>query len=85
MQIEQSDTAARFAETIAGMTGSDRRDTVACAVIETGGLYPYQVPPQTLVEIQLHGIWATGAGEDEAIDNWIAKARRAPSAPAEGE
>ncbi|WP_027259137.1 hypothetical protein [Leisingera aquimarina] len=85
MTIEQADTAARFAETIAGMIGRDRRDTVACAVIETGGLYPYQAPAQALVEIQLHGICATGTGEDEAIDNWIAKARLAHSGSAGAE
>lgn len=38
MQIEQSDRAARFAQTIAQLQGRERRDAVACAVIETGGL-----------------------------------------------
>lgn len=79
MQIAQSATAARFAQTIAGMTGRDRRDSVASAVIETGGIYPAQVPPQALVEIRLHGISAAGQGEDDAIDNWIAAALPAPA------
>lgn len=78
MQITQSASAARFAQTIARMTGRDRRDSVASAVIETGGRYPAQVPPQALVEIQLYGISAAGQGEDDAIENWIAAALPAP-------
>lgn len=74
MQIAQSATAASFAKTISKMTGKDRRDSVASAVIETGGIYPERVPLQALVGIQLHGINATGRGEDDAIDNWIAAA-----------
>ncbi|ATG35935.1 hypothetical protein PhaeoP23_01793 [Phaeobacter piscinae] len=66
-------TAARFAQTIAQLRGRERRDAVACAVIETGGLYPLPFPKRALVEIQLHGVCATGIGEDEAISNWIAK------------
>lgn len=77
MQIAQTPTAAGFAETIASMRGKDRREAVACAAIETGGLYPYPFPRSALVEIQLHGICAAGIGEDEAIQNWITKARAA--------
>ncbi|AUQ49916.1 hypothetical protein PhaeoP83_01642 [Phaeobacter inhibens] len=66
-------TAARFAQTIAQLQGRERRDAVACAVIETGGLYPFPFPKRALVEIQLHGVCATGIGEDEAISNWIDK------------
>ncbi|MFV1504982.1 hypothetical protein VWY03_04980 [Phaeobacter sp. JH20_09] len=71
-------TAARFAQSIAQLQGRERRDAVACAVIETGGLYPFPFPKRALVEIQLHGVCATGVcatgiGEDEAISNWIAK------------
>ncbi|UWS06419.1 hypothetical protein [Phaeobacter inhibens] len=66
-------TAARFAQTITQLQGRDRRDAVACAVIETGGLYPFPFPKRALVEIQLHGVCATGIGEDEAISNWIDK------------
>ncbi|AUR12895.1 hypothetical protein PhaeoP48_02933 [Phaeobacter inhibens] len=73
MQIEQSDRAARFAQTIAQLQGRERRDAVACAVIETGGLYPFPFPKRALVEIQLYGVCAIGIGEDEAISNWIAK------------
>ncbi|MFY0309658.1 hypothetical protein ACFMBG_07145 [Leisingera sp. D0M16] len=69
-----NETARAFAETIAKLKGRERQDSVACAVIETGGLYPYSMPPNSLVEIQLHGVFATGMGEDEAIGNWIAKA-----------
>ncbi|UWS06782.1 hypothetical protein [Phaeobacter inhibens] len=66
-------TAARFAQTIAQLQGRERRDAVACAVIETGGLYPFPFPKRALVEIQLHSVCATGIGEDEAISNWIDK------------
>lgn len=79
MQIGQTASAARFAQTIARMTGQDRRDSVASAVIETGGAYPIHVQTQELVEIQLHGINASGLGEDEAIDNWILAALPAPA------
>jgi hypothetical protein len=82
MQIEQSPTAANFAATISTMRGKDRRETVACAVIESGGLYPYPFPGSVLVEIQLHGICATGTGEDDAIENWIAAALPTGAAPA---
>ncbi|MBY6056791.1 hypothetical protein [Leisingera daeponensis] len=74
-----NETARKFAETIAELRGRERQDSVACAVIETGGLYPHATPPNSLVEIQLHGVFATGMGEDEAIDNWIAKARPTPA------
>ncbi|UWR66264.1 hypothetical protein K4L02_08595 [Phaeobacter inhibens] len=71
--MSSATTAARFAQTIAQLQGRERRDAVACAVIETGGLYPFPFPKRALVEIQLHGVCATGIGEDEAISNWIDK------------
>ena len=66
--------AAIFAKTLSQLTGRERRDAVACAVIESGGLYPYPMPRRALMEIQLHDVNASGIGEDQAIDNWIAAA-----------
>ncbi|WP_083097241.1 hypothetical protein [Pseudophaeobacter leonis] len=66
--------ASRFALTLATLSGRERRDTLACAVIESGGLYPYPVPGKALLEIQLYGVHVTGMGEERAIDNWVATA-----------
>lgn len=63
--------AARFAQTLTQLTGRERRDAVACAVIETGGLYPFPMPRRAQLEIQLHGLSASGMNEDQAITNWI--------------
>jgi hypothetical protein len=66
--------AGRLAHTLATLSGRERRDTLACAVIESGGLYPYPVPTKALLEIQLYGVHVTGIGEEQAIDNWVATA-----------
>lgn len=68
--------ASRFAQTLGALSGRERRDTLACAVIKSGGLYPYPVPGKALLEIQLYGVHAIGIGEEQAIDNWIATATR---------
>ncbi|WIY25138.1 hypothetical protein [Parasedimentitalea psychrophila] len=68
--------ANRFADTLAALPLDERRDAVACAVIETGGDYPFQVPYRAALEIQLHGTAAIGWTEDEAIQNWIDSAQR---------
>ena len=70
--------ASRFADTLDALPVGERRDTVACAVIEAGGQYPFQIPYRAAQEIQLHGTHAAGWTEDEAIKNWIDTAQRPP-------
>ncbi|WIY24481.1 hypothetical protein [Parasedimentitalea psychrophila] len=71
--------ANRFADTPSALPLGERRDVVACAVIETGGYYPFQVPYRAALEIQLYGTAAIGWTEDEAIQNWIETAQRTPA------
>lgn len=66
--------AIRLATTLKQLSIKERRDAVACAAIETGGLYPFPMPPRALLEIQLYEVSATGMGEDQAIANWITAA-----------
>jgi hypothetical protein len=66
--------ATRLATTLKQLSITERRDQVACAVIEDGGIYPEATPGFRLFELQLYGISATGMGEDQAIANWITAA-----------
>lgn len=70
--------ASQFADTLTALPAGERRNAVACAVIETGGQYPFQIPYRAALEIQLHGTVAAGWTEDEAIKNWIDTAQRPP-------
>lgn len=63
--------ACLFADTLRALPANERRDAVACAVIETGGQYPFSLPARAALEIQLHGTVAAGWTEDDAIQNWI--------------
>ncbi|MEO3479263.1 hypothetical protein AAFO90_16470 [Phaeobacter sp. CAU 1743] len=71
--------AKTLAEALARRTAAERRETMANAVIEGNGSYPIVAPLRSLVEIQLHGITATGWGEDQAIENWIKAADPQPA------
>ena len=70
--------ASLFADTLRALPENERRDAVACAVIETGGQYPFILPTRAALEIQLHGTVAVGWTEDAAIQNWIDTAQLPP-------
>ncbi len=77
---------ARLSEFLAALetkSPTDRIDTIANAVIETGGTFAPDVsdgewndPGDTVAEISLHGILAWGTDTADATTQWIKSARR---------
>lgn len=69
-----------FLRRIAPLTGTDLRDAFANEVIETGGTYPTPTDFDQgciLFELNLHGQYMRGIGEDVVIEHWIKEARAA--------
>nr|WP_319250189.1 hypothetical protein [uncultured Celeribacter sp.] len=69
----------RFRDRLVELDLGERFDAVQNEVIENGGTYarsrePWPAP--CLYEMTLHGITAHGAGELDAISNWIKGADR---------
>ena len=68
----QFDRLPAFLNQIVSLDAKKQREAIMNETIEAGGTY---VPPRGevshLFEISLHGIAAYGAGEDEAVKNWI--------------
>ena len=69
----------RFRDRLVTLDWGERFDAVQNEVIENGGTYarsrdPWPAP--CLYELTLHSITAHGAGELEAISNWIKGADR---------
>lgn len=79
MPVEPQDPLARLLDRLHGKAGNDLAEAVTNEVIERGGtmIAPRQGDTwgSILIELQLHGVWASGETLDEAIANWLRIAR----------
>jgi len=77
---ELYDRLTTFLINLECLDAEERKDAIANEVLETGGVY---VPPPNgdtwashVFEINLHGVSAMGATEEETIRNWTKYANR---------